>query len=380
MIRGYKIRLYPTKEQEQLMWKHIGCCRYVWNYMLELQQTRYKNEEKRLTGFDMIKLLTSLKKDGDHDWLTEVSNKSLVEVCRDMDKGYQRLFGKISRAPKFKSKKNDKPSFPARAECMYFKDPMHVNIEKIGKIKCRTDFVFPIGRSVAKFSNPRILYKNGKWMLGFGMERENQAPALTDQTMGIDLGIKDLAIAELNGEKIVFHNINKSKKIRYLKNQRKHTERTISRKYEANRVGNKYFKTNNIIREEDKLRKLHARIANIRHNYIHQATHTLISKLPKRVVMEDLCVKDMLKDRHLSKYIHEQCFYEFIRQMEYKCEWNGIEFVQVDRYYPSSKTCSQCGHVKKNLKLSDRTYVCDECGLVIDRDYNAAINLSKYTI
>lgn len=216
-------------------------------------------------------------------------------------------------------------------------------------------------------------------MLGFAMERENQAPALTDQTMGIDLGIKDLAIAELNGEKIVFYNINKSKKIRYLKNQRKHTERSISRKYEANRVGNKYFKTNNIIREEDKLRKLHARIANIRHNYIHQATHTLISKLPKRVVMEDLCVKDMLKDRHLSKYIHEQCFYEFIRQMEYKCEWNGIEFVQVDRYYPSSKTCSQCGHIKKNLKLSDRTYVCDECGLVIDRDYNAAINLSKYT-
>lgn len=95
--------------------------------------------------------------------------------------------------------------------------------------------------------------------------------------------------------------------------------------------------------------------------------------------MEDLCVKDMLKNKHLSKYIHEQCFYEFIRQMEYKCEWNGIEFVQVDRYYPSSKTCSQCGHVKKNLKLSDRTYVCDECGLVIDRDYNAAINLSKYT-
>lgn len=269
MIRGYKIRLYPTKEQEQLMWKHIGCCRYVWNYMLELQQTRYKNGEKHLTGFDMIKLLTPLKKDGEHDWLAEVSNSSLSEICRDMDRGYKRLFKKISRAPKFKSKKNSKLSFPTRAGRMYFKDPIHVNIEKIGKVKCKTDFKFPIGRSVAKFGNTRISYKNGKWMLCFVMECENQAPVLTDQTMGIDLGIKDLAIAELNGEKIVFHNINKSKKIKYLKNQLKHTERTISRKYEANRVGNKYFKTNNIIREEDKLRKLHARIANIRHNYIH---------------------------------------------------------------------------------------------------------------
>ena len=95
--------------------------------------------------------------------------------------------------------------------------------------------------------------------------------------------------------------------------------------------------------------------------------------------MEDLCVSDMRKNKHLSKYIQEQCLYDFLQKMKYKCEWNGIEFVQVDRYYPSSKTCSQCGHVKKNLKLSDRTYVCDECGLVIDRDYNAAINLSKYT-
>lgn len=377
MIRGYKIRLYPTKEQEQLMWKHIGCCRYVWNYMLELQEERYKNGEKHLTGCDMGNQITKLKHDGDHDWLNDVSYRSLSYVTRDIYESYKRFYKGIARVPKFKSKKRAKMAFPTRENISF--DGRTVCVERIGKIKYKTDFDLPIGKNVAKFSNPRISYKNGKWTLGFAMECENQAPVLTDQTMGIDLGIKDLAVAELNGEKIVFHNINKSKKIKYLKNQLKHTQRTISRKYEANKVENKYVKTNNILHSEDKLRKLHARIANIRHNYIHQTTHALISRFPKRIVMEDLCVSDMRKNKHLSKYIQEQCLYDFLQKMKYKCEWNGIEFVQVDRYYPSSKTCSQCGHVKKNFKLSDRTYVCDECGLVIDRDYNAAINLSKYT-
>ena len=155
-------------------------------------------------------------------------------------------------------------------------------------------------------------------------------------------------------------------------------QRSISRKYEANRIGNRFVKTNNIVRAEERLRKLQARKANIRQNYLHQTTHQLVSMLPYRVVMEDLNVSGMMKNRHLSKAIAEQGFYEFIRQMRYKCEWNGIEFVQADRFYPSSKTCSCCGCIKKNLKLSDRTFICDDCGVVIDRDYNAAINLSRY--
>ena len=196
--------------------------------------------------------------------------------------------------------------------------------------------------------------------------------------MGVDLGVKDLAVVEFNNEKIVFHNINKSKKVRILKKRIQHTQRTISRKYECNRKGSKYFKTNNILKEETKLRKLHYRLANIRNNYIHQTTHSLVKLLPKRVVMEDLNVTGMMSNRHLSKAIQEQGFNEFIRQMRYKCEWNNIEFVQVDRFYPSSKTCSNCGCIKSNLKLKDRTYVCEDCGFTIDRDYNAAINLSRY--
>ena len=230
-----------------------------------------------------------------------------------------------------------------------------------------------------KFSNPRIFNVNGKWMLGFGMECENQVFQLTDKTMGIDLGIKDLAIAEFGGEKILFHNINKSKKMKSLHKQLKHTQRSISRKYEQNRNGLIYVKTKkNIVRLEEKARRIHARISNIRDDYIHQSTHFLVSKLPYRVVMETINASGMRKCKYLSRAVSEQCFRKFIDTMRYKCEWHGIEFVQADRFFPSSKLCSGCGLIKSDLKLGDRIYRCECCGLVIDRDYNAAINLSKY--
>lgn len=344
--------------------------------MLAEQQRRYEAGEKHLPAFDMIKLLTPLKQDEEHEWLKAISNAALQKVCRDLDKAYQAFFKKTAKHPKFKSRKKAKANFPVR-ETIYFKDGQ-VTIEKIGKVRYKTDRLLPTGRGAAKLTNPRISNANGKWLLTFGMESENQAPILTDKPMGIDLGVKELAVVEYDGQAHIFHNINKSRKMRQLKLKLKHLQRSVSRKYEANRSGNKYNKTGNIEREEAKLRKLHTKIANIRLNYLHQTTHSLVSMLPCRVVMEDLNVTGMMKNRHLSKAIAEQCFSEFLRQMRYKCEQNGIEFTQVGRFYPSSKTCSYCGHIKKDLKLSDRTYECPECGLVIDRDYNAAINLSKY--
>lgn len=375
MIKSFKIRLYPTREQEKLMWKHVGASRYIWNYMLAQQQELHSSGEKHLSGFDMINLLKPLKAESEHTWLAEVSSSALCHVCRDLDKAYKSFFKKTSGFPKFKSRKRSKPNFPIR-ETLYFKDGFAV-IEKLGKVKCKSDFDLPQGRG-NKFTNPRIANANGKWILSFGTECENQAQELTDVSMGIDLGVKDLAVVEFNKTKLVFHNINKSKQVRILKRKIRHTQRTISRKYERNRRGNRYVKTNNIVRTETNLRKLHIRLANIRSNYLHQTTHSLIKLLPKRVVMEDLNVKGMMKNKHLSKAIQEQGFAEFIRQMQYKCEWNGIEFIQADRFYPSSKTCSRCGNVKTNLRLKDRVYVCDECGFTIDRDYNAAVNLSRY--
>ena len=380
MIKGFKVRLYPTKEQENLFWQHIGCCRFIWNWMLDMQQANYQSGGKYISAYGMIKLLTPLKNDGEHDWLYGVSNASLQNECKDVDFAFKAFFRKQNGYPKYKSRKRSKSAFPVdtNPKAFYFLDKT-VQIPKAGKVKYKTDFTIPQGLGKQKFSNVRITYTNNKWILSFGMECENQVQHLTDKSMGIDLGTKELAIVAFDDEHFIFHNINKSRKIKQLKSKLKHTQRTISRKYEASKeYTGRYTKTNNILREEEKLRRLHMRIANIRHNYIHQTTHALVAMMPKAVVMEDLNVSGMMKNKHLSKAIGEQCWYEFIRQMKYKCEWSGIEFVQADRFYPSSKTCSSCGNIKHDLKLSDRTYTCPECGFTLDRDVNAAINLMRY--
>lgn len=377
MIKTYRMRLYPTKEQEGLMWQHIGACRYVWNWMLAKQEELYEQGEKHLSAFSMIKLLTPLKKDGEHGWLYDVSNTSCQIICQDLDKSYKEFFAKRQGFPRFKSRKKSKPSFPVCNEKLRIISDTTMQIQKLGRVKCRIDNRLNTDAAY-KFSNARISYKNGKWIMTVGIESESQAPKLTDKSMGIDLGVKDSAIVAFGSEKIVFPNINKGRQVRLLKKRIKHLQRSMSRKYEANKTGKKYNKTKNIEKCEDKLRELHERLSNIRTNYIHQSTSKLIKLLPCRVVMEDLNVKGMMKNRHLSKAVQEQCLAEWIRQMQYKCAWNGIEFIQADRFYPSSKTCSNCGCIKHDLKLSDRTFICNECGFTIDRDYQAALNLMRY--
>jgi putative transposase len=215
-------------------------------------------------------------------------------------------------------------------------------------------------------------------MLTFCIECDKQAVELNDYNMGIDLGVKELATVAYGDKSLVFHNINKSHRVRIIERNIKLLQRKIARKYRQNKQCNANNKTRNIEKCEEKLRRLFARLSNIRLNYTHQTTHALVTLLPKRVVMEDINVCGLMKNRHLSKAIYTQCFYKFIKQMRYKCEWNGIEFVQADRFYPSSKTCSCCGNVKSDLKLDNRTYVCSNCGSTIDRDLNAAINLMRY--
>ena len=192
---------------------------------------------------------------------------------------------------------------------------------------------------------------------------------------GIDIGIKDLAICS---DKSTYKNINKSINTRKLKKKKRRLQRKVSRKYLKNKKGGSYCKTSNIIKSEKQLLKLNHRITNIRHNYLHQVTSEIVSRKPKFIVLEDLNIKGMMKNKHLAKAVQEQCFYEFYRQIEYKCNWNNIEFIVADRYYPSSKMCSCCGNIKKDLKLSDRIYVCSECGNIIDRDYQASVNLMRY--
>lgn len=375
MIKGYRIRIYPNKEQKTLIEKHIGCCRFIWNYMLSLQNENYEKGNKYISRYDMIRSLTPLKKREEYLWLNEVSNTSLQNICTDLDKDFKGFFKKLNGYPKFKSKKKSKNIYPVCCNRFYFKDNIHIQIQMLGIVKCKTDFKVPIGKH--KFSNVRLSKELNKYFISFGLECENQVRKLNDYSMGIDLGVKELAAVSYGDDSLIFHNINKSSKMRKLNRELKHLQRSVSRKYEENRQGNKYIKTNNIIKLEKKIYKINRKISNIRTNYIHQITHKLVELLPKRVVMENLNVSGMMKNKHLSEAIAGQGFYRFISYMKYKCEWNGIEFIQADKFYPSSKTCSCCGKIRKDLKLSDRVFRC-ECGAEIDRDINAAINLKNY--
>ncbi len=212
-------------------------------------------------------------------------------------------------------------------------------------------------------------------MLRFGIEIEHNHIELTDKVLGIDLGIKQLAI--VNEEGLDTHNINKTRIVKKLEKKLKKLQRQCSRRYENNREGVRYHKTKNIAKLELKINKLHRKLKNIRLNHMHQATSKMVKSKPKMIVMETLKISNMMKNRHLAKSIQQQCFYKFIEQIKYKCEWNNIEFVQVPTFYPSSKMCSCCGSIKKDLKLSDRVYKC-KCGFICDRDKNATYNLANY--
>ncbi len=208
-----------------------------------------------------------------------------------------------------------------------------------------------------------------------GIEYKEDSNVPTNPGIGIDLGIKTLAKCSDTNE---YSNINKSDKVKKLEKRKRRLQRQVSCKYTKNKKGEKYCKTRNIIKSEKKLLVLNHRLTNIRHGHLHNATTEIVNRKPKFIVMEDLNVSGMMKNKYLSKFVQEQCFGEFYRQLEYKSKLNNIEFITADRYYPSSKMCSCCGNVKKDLKLSERTYRCDKCGLVMDRDLNASINLSRY--
>lgn len=383
MIRSFKVRLYPTKEQEILMNKHIDCCRFIWNYMLAINLEREKDGLHPLSGFKMCNELTLLKRQPQYEWLNDVSANSLQTICTDLNEAYSAFFNKVRGKPKFKKKAKAKRAFPVLCNRIYFKDKNFIVIPVIGKVKYKTDFEFICGRDILKFKNPRISNIGNKWILTFGLEVEKQDYNLNDFSVGIDLGVKDLAVVSYDGDKSkVYHNINKSKKVKYYKSKLKHVQRNLARKYEKRKSENFYNKemSKNEIRELEKVQYLYRKLANIRDNYIHQVTAEIVNMLPKRIVIEDLKVSNMLKDKRLSEEIHEQSFYKFREYLTYKCEDKGIELVIADKYYPSSKTCSCCGNIKKSLKLSDRTYICDKCGLTIDRDLNAAINLMNYIV
>lgn len=369
MILSKKIRIIPNVKQEQQLWKSVGTARFIYNWTLAKQEENYKNGGKFIGNNDLRKEITILKK---HElpWLNEVSNNVAKQAVKDGCEAYKKFFKGLADKPRFKSRRKARPSFYNDTSKLKVKSKM-VLIEKVGWIKTTEQVPMNV-----KYTNPRLSFDGKYWYISVGVEKENPIVKLTDESIGIDVGIKDLAICS-NG--MTFKNINKTRLVKKLEKRLRRLQRKISRKYELNKEGRKFVKTSNIIRLEKQIRLLHRRLSNIRNNHLHQATTKIVKTKPSRVVMETLNIKGMMKNKHLAKAIAKQGLYEFKRQLKYKCEFYGIEFVEADKWYPSSKICSECGHKKTKLSLSERTYICEECGAVIDRDFNASINLSRYS-
>ena len=370
MILTKKVRLYPNELQEQKLWQSVGTARFIYNWTLKRQEENYKNGGKFISDGVLRKEITKLKKN-ELSWLNEVSNNVAKQAVKDACNAYKRFFKGLSNKPKFKTRKKSKKSFYNDNVKLKVKEGNLVLIEKVGWIK--TNEQLPIG---VKYTNPRISYDNKYWYISVGIEKEEVQEELTYISLGIDLGLKNLAICS---DGTIYKNINKTYVVKKIENRLKRLQRQVSRKYEKNKKGKEYVKTKNIIKLEKQIQQTHRKLANIRNNYLHQTTTSIVKTKPYRIVIEDLNVKGMMKNKHLSDAIRKQGFYEFKRQLEYKCKFRGIELVIADRFYPSSKNCSQCGKIKNDLKLKDRVYKCS-CGLNIDRDLNASINLSNYKL
>ena len=373
--------LLPNNKQTSKLWMYSNTARFAYNWAIAREEENYKAGNKFISDNDLRKEFTALKKTPEYRWLNRISNNVTKKAIMDACDAYKKFFKGLSKHPKFKSRKFSTPSFFQDGYKLSFTET-HVKVEgfsssrkknkqKLNWIKLTEKNRIPVG---AKYYNPRITFDGLNWWISVGIEYPDSTEENANDGIGIDLGIKDLAICS-DGK--VFKNINKTQKVKKLEKRKRRLQRSISRKYEKNRKGISYCKTCNVIKSEKQLLKLNHRLTNIRNNYLHQTTSSIIKRKPSFIVLEDLNVTGMMKNRHLSKAIQQQKFSEFRRQIEYKSEWNNVKVVIADRFFPSSKLCSCCGKIKADLKLSDRVYRC-ECGNVIGRDYQASLNLKRY--
>ena len=373
--------LLPNNKQKTKLFQYANTARFAYNWALAREQENYKNGEKFISDGELRKEFTQLKKTPEYAWLSNISNNVTKQSIKDACEAYKSFFKGYTKFPRFKSKKHSVPKFYQDNEKIQFTDT-HVKVEgfatskkknkqKLNWIKLAEHKRIPKN---VKYTNPRIKFDGINWWITVGIKYEDSVAIPLNEGIGIDLGIKDLVVCS---DKHKYKNINKSQKIKKLEKRKRRLQRSISRRYEKNKKGAVYCKTGNIIKREKELLKLNHRLTNIRQNYLHQTTSEIIKRKPSFICIEDLNVKGMMKNRHLSKAVQQQCFSEFRQQIEYKSALNNIPTIIANRFYPSSKLCSCCGNIKTDLKLSDRIYKC-ECGNIIDRDYQAALNLKRY--
>ena len=385
MIKTIRIMLLPNNKQKTKLFQYANTARFTYNWALGREQENYKNGGKFISDGDLRKEFTQLKKTDEYAWLNDIDCDVSKQAIKDACEAYRNFFKGYTKFPRFKTKKYSVPKFYQDNVKIKFTDT-HVKLMLVagkGKATSKRNQKFcrirlsehgRVPTENVKYMNPRIKYDGLNWYITVGIEYEDSVTLPSNDGVGIDLGIKDLSICS---DGSTYKNINKSQKVKKLEKRKRRLQRSISRKYEKNKKGGSYCKTSNIIKREKELLKLNHRLTNIRQNYLHQTTTEIVKTKPSYIVLEDLNVKGMMKNRHLSKTVQQQCFGEFRRQIEYKSAWNNIQVIVADRFFPSSKLCSCCGNIKKDLKLSDRIYKC-ECGNVIDRDYQASLNLKRY--
>ena len=409
MKRAFRVKLHPNNVQQTKMFEMADAARYAYNYTVERQMEKEKNREYFLKNETIRKDFTQLKKLEKNKWLNKISCEVTKQAIKDCCKAFERYveIQAETKIPYTKKKliwlkkkgkkptdydKNAHPKFRTKhnSKIHFYQDPgkikftsTHVKLEKITesskKNRQKLNWIRLAERNRipvnAHYENPRITFDGESWWISVVCEVKTE-PMLQEKTTGIgcDLGITRLATYS---DGTISKNINKSNKIKNLKKKKKRIQRKISRKYEMNKKDENYIKTKNIKKYENKKLHFEHKLTNIRNSYIHQETNQIIGKNPKFICLENLNISGMMSNKHLAKYIQEQKWYEFRQQIIYKAEMYKITVILADRFYVSSKLCCKCENKKYNLKLKDRIYEC-ECGNIIDRDYQAAINLYNY--
>lgn len=379
MILTYKIRLLPTPEQENKFIQFAGAVRFVYNHILDFSDRYYSYNYRTASLQECIEEVQRLKYnkhdfDRDFSWLLDIPEAVTKQTIRDFKTTLNRFFKGKAQRPKYKSKRHTKPSFYQRPDRLRINGE-YLTVTGVGEVKYSTKR-YGVLEHITHFKNPRITYDRKYWFITFGVEVEPEPYETYTEPIGIDLGVKTLAVLS-NGK--VFKNIEKFNK-NYAKEEMKlkKLQRKFSRQYEQLKKDNRSYRdAKNIHKTKQRITLTHRRLRNMRESYLHMVTAEIVRAKPSRIVIEDLNVKGMMKNRHLARSVAKQSFHMFISFLEYKCRDRGIQFIKADRFYPSSKLCSSCGHKKARLSLSERTYICGKCNIAIDRDLNAAINLSR---
>ena len=365
MKRAYKYKLKPTMRQQQMLLQHFGCCRFIYNWGLDRKKNAWTNEKKSIGYLQLARELTLLKNDSEHGWLKDVANESLQQSLRNLDNAYTQFFKAKKGFPKFKSKKHSKNVCKFINNVRFDFDKWKVRIPKMGWTKLCHNKAFDLSKCKIGTLTVSQDKCGDYWCVIIVEDGEKPKPKakISEKTaVGIDLGIKDFAILS-DGTK---YGNNK-----FLENGQKKLKR-LQRHFSKAQKGSRRRERLRI-----KIARQYRRISNRRSDFLHKLTTDITSNFDT-ICLENLNVQGMMQNHHLANAISSVAWNEFVRQLAYKAEWNGKNLISIGRFEPSSKTCSCCGYVKKDLTLKDRSWVCPKCGVSHDRDINAAINIRNF--